>query len=69
MRYEFKKVAEIGWFVAVAVVAFVAQTIAVWNFEDLVADWQTYAIALASGAGRVAVAALASALTKLFQVA
>ena len=66
MRYEFQKLAELGWFVLVAVVAFVAQTIALWNFEDMIADWQTYVIALASGAGRVAVAALASALTKLF---
>jgi len=58
MRYEFKKVAELGWFVGVAVIAFAAQTLTQWNFEDVAADWQTYAIVLATGAGRAALAAI-----------
>ena len=66
MQYDFKKVAELGWFVGVAVIAFVAQALTAANFQDVAADWQTWAIALAAGAGRAAVAAFATALTRFF---
>ena len=66
MKYDFKKLAELGWFVGVAVIAFVAQALTAANFEDVAADPQTWVVALAAGAGRVAVAAFATALTRLF---
>jgi len=65
MRYEFKKLEEAGWFVGVAVIAFVAQAAAAANFQDVAADWQTWAVALAAGAGRAALAAVAVQITQL----
>lgn len=42
MKYDFKKVAELGWFVGVAIIAFLAQALTAANFEEVAADWQTY---------------------------
>ena len=57
MRYDFKKVAEVCWFVGVAVVVFVAELIVQWDFEAVAADWQSYATALLGGAARAGVVA------------
>lgn len=64
--YDFKKVAELGWFVAVAVIAFIAQATTQANFQEVAADWQTYAVCVLSGAARAGVVAFAAALMRLF---
>lgn len=66
MNYEFKRGLELLWFVAVAVVAFVAQTMLAADFEEVAADPQAWGLALASGAARAAVVALGNGIVLLW---
>lgn len=62
LPYEFKAVAEIAWFAGVAVIVFVAEAVKVANFEEVATDPEAYLVAIAGGAGRVALAVLLSYL-------
>lgn len=58
-EYEVKRLPELGWAVAVALLTFGAQLVGTTD-PKLVTDWRAYALAAAAGAGRVVLAALLS---------
>jgi len=64
LPYEFKALAEIAWFVGVAVVIFAAEALRVADFEEVYTDPEAYLVALAGGASKVAIVALLNLLKR-----
>ena len=62
-KYEWKMLAEAGWFALVAVVVVALEALVKFN-PDTIDDWQTYGIALGGAAVRAAAGALLAAFTK-----
>jgi len=66
MRYEVKFLPEIGWAVFVGVLAFVAQVASSTDFATVVEDPWAWVGSLGAGAGRVALALVATELRRRF---
>ena len=62
MKYDIKIVAELAWFVGVAVLAYAAQQTGQQDFGQIT-DWGAWGVAFVTGLGRVAAAAFATFLT------
>jgi len=62
-KYDFKHVAEAGWFAFVAVAVVVLEALIRFN-PDAIQDWQAWGIAIGAGAVRAAAGALLAAFTK-----
>ena len=64
LPYEFKKLAEIAWFVGVAAIVFVAEAVVIADFEEVATDPEAYVVALLGGAGRIAIVTLLNLLSR-----
>lgn len=63
MKYDFKSLQELGWFVAVAVGTALVQALVAFD-PDAITDWRAWLVAIGAGAVRAAAGAVISWLGK-----
>lgn len=64
MKYEWKPLAEAGWFVGVAVLVYLAEMLTTFDPEAVATDWRPYLVAAGGGCVRAAAGALLAVLPR-----